>query len=482
MAAHDWRILKPGRNCWRLAEAERAAVLIDAADYFRHLQVALLRAQRSIMILGWDFDGRIELCPDRGPEQARPLGPFLRALVEERPELEVRILVWSNAVIHAPGDSMALLVGDAWQQHPRIHLHLDTRHPIYASHHQKIVVVDDSIAFAGGIDLTIRRWDASTHKEEHACRAAPDGTSYEPVHDAQMVVEGEAARTLGELARWRWENALGETLRPVEQPSCCWPDDLKPDFTNTSVAISRTMPAWGNVCPIREVANLVADAIAAAEHTIYIETQYLSSSLVANALANRLSQRAGPEIVLLTTPFSRGFFEHHFFGTNRNRIIRRLSRLPGAHRARFLFPIVPGLDGDCEVKVHTKLLIVDDDLLRVGSGNMSNRSMGLDSECDLAIEATDEAMRESIAGVRSRLVGEHLDVAPELIAEATADKGSLIAAIEALNHNPRALRRFEPGDGPTRLVLGTGIIDPAKPFELLSFVSRKRRRAIGAGH
>jgi phosphatidylserine/phosphatidylglycerophosphate/cardiolipin synthase-like enzyme len=477
-AAQAWRILKPGRNCWRVAKAKRAAVLVDAADYYRHLHSALCRAQRSITILGWDFDGHIMLCPDRKPEDARPLGLFLRDLVEDRPDLEIRILVWSVAVLHAPGDSRSLLVGDAWQEHPRIQLHLDTKHPFYASHHQKVVVIDDAVAFAGGIDLTIQRWDTSSHQAENAFRVTPDGEAYEPVHDLQMAVDGDAAQALGELARRRWQVAIGETLPTIEPVGGGWPDDLEPDFTDVPVAISRTAPGWGNTPPVREQAHLTADAIAAARHTIYMEAQYLSSTLVRNALARRLMKHDGPEIVMVVTPFSRGFFEKKVLGVNRDRIMRRLGRLPGAHRLRFYYPVVPparpGAE-DRQVLIHAKVTIVDDDLLRVGSGNLSNRSMGLDTECDLAIEATDEATRRTIAGVRARLIGEHLGVAPERVIESMAAEGSLIAAVEALNGGPRTLRRFEPGDGPTRLVLGTRIVDPARPWEPLWFLSRKGR-------
>jgi phosphatidylserine/phosphatidylglycerophosphate/cardiolipin synthase-like enzyme len=470
------RILKPGVNCWRVAEASRAAVLVDAADYYRHLYAALSRAQRSVIILGWDFDARIALYPDRDGEQARPLGRILRDLVDERPDLEIRILVWSNAVVHAPGNSRALLLGDPWQEHPRIHLHLDTHHPIYASHHQKVVVVDDSMAFAGGIDLTVQRWDTSAHQAEQACRITPEGHGYEPVHDLQMALEGEAAQALGELARARWQVAMDEALPTGAASSDAWPQDLQPDFEHVPVAISRTAPGWGGTPRVHELARLTVDAIAAAERTIYIEAQYLSSSLVRRALADRLSRRDGPEIVMVITPFSHGFFEKTIFGGNRDRIIRRLSRLPGAHRLRFYYPVVPGPEGDCQVLVHAKLMIVDDDLLRVGSGNLSNRTMGLDTECDLAIEATDDATRKTIAGVRARLLGEHLGVAPQDVGQAVAATGSLIAAIEALNRNGRALRRFDPGDGPTHLVPGTRIVDPPRPWEPFWFLSRKRRR------
>ncbi|HKN86085.1 MAG TPA: hypothetical protein VJV04_04450, partial [Nitrospiraceae bacterium] len=57
-------ILDAGRNCWRLDPAERAAFLIDGADYYRAFREAAIQAERSIMILGWDFDSRIRMLSD----------------------------------------------------------------------------------------------------------------------------------------------------------------------------------------------------------------------------------------------------------------------------------------------------------------------------------------------------------------------------------------------------------------------------------
>ncbi len=50
-----------GRNCWRRAKADRMAFLVDAAAYFEAFASSAERAQRSILILGWDFDSRVEL-------------------------------------------------------------------------------------------------------------------------------------------------------------------------------------------------------------------------------------------------------------------------------------------------------------------------------------------------------------------------------------------------------------------------------------
>jgi hypothetical protein len=79
------RVLAPGRNCWRIAPARRAAVLIDTCDYFSRLAEALRRAERSVLIIAWDFDGRIKLCPQH--DDCLSLGELLRSRVQARPEL-----------------------------------------------------------------------------------------------------------------------------------------------------------------------------------------------------------------------------------------------------------------------------------------------------------------------------------------------------------------------------------------------------------
>ena len=58
-------VLRPGRSCWRIEPAERFALIIDAADYFRHAKAAMLKARSRIMLIGWDFDVRVELEPEK---------------------------------------------------------------------------------------------------------------------------------------------------------------------------------------------------------------------------------------------------------------------------------------------------------------------------------------------------------------------------------------------------------------------------------
>jgi phosphatidylserine/phosphatidylglycerophosphate/cardiolipin synthase-like enzyme len=472
-------ILRSGQNCWRVAQADRASVLIDGAPYFAGLEAALRRAKRSILIIGWDFDGSIRLRPDASAEESPPLGPLLRSLVEANPDLEVRILVWSVAVVHAPGAPGPLIFGAEWQDHPRLHLKLDTHHPLYAAHHQKIVCIDDALAFVGGMDLTVERWDTHRHACDDPIRLKDDGCIYEPVHDLQMVVDGEAARSVAEVGYGRWKSATGEELSPaMPDGTDPWPEELAADFVNVPVAIARTYPAWGDQPAAQEAAALTLDALSAAKKSIYIEAQYMTAPAIGDVLEQRLADPDGPEIVVIQTHESHGWAEELVMGTNRDRLIRRLRKCDHYDRLRVYYPVIPnGAGGECQVLIHSKLIIVDDVFLRIGSSNLNNRSMGLDSECDLAIEATGEEERRTIACLRDRLLAEHLETQPDTFTEVLEEAGgSLIRAIDRLNMAVRGLRPFGAmaDDGPDAPAPGTGLLDPLEPFEPLSLFRRRK--------
>lgn len=453
--------------------ARRAALLVDAEQYFAALEETIAKAKRSIAIAGWDFDGSIHLT--RG-ESAPTLAQLLRETVEARPELDVRILVWSVAVVHAPGHSVPLLFGADWEEHPRIQLRLDTRHPFYGAQHQKLVCIDDCLAFAGGIDLTVERWDTRDHAAEDERRSTPDGERYAPVHDMQLMFDGEAARAISGILRERWQQVVGEEVAPEEEGGDLWPPDTEPDFSDVTLGIARTSPGGGGEPPIREIAGLTTDMILSARRSIYIEAQYLAGRDVRDALEVVLSRENAPEVVVVTTRLLPGLLERFAMGANRDRMIRRLNRVDRANKLRVLHPVVPGREGECDILVHAKLVIVDDNLLRVGSSNLNNRSHGLDTECDIVIEAQNVATREAISNIRTGLLAEHLGVEVDEVRSRAAEHGSLIGAIDELNRGERGLRQFSARgtDGPTSLFPGTRLMDPIRPFDPLWFLRKKR--------
>lgn len=476
MKTPEAALLREGRNCWRIFRCERAAVLVDAESYFAHLHDALLLARHSILILGWDFDGRIKLRPQ--DDECPTLGELLRSLVEKNPDLHVDILVWSVAVWHAPSSPSGLLLGESWQEHPRIRVHLDTHHPIYAAHHQKVVCVDETLAFSGGIDLTVERWDSPAHSPSDPHRCDPDGEPYGPVHDIQMAVQGEVAAAFAELIRERWGRAMLAVPKPAKRRDALWPPALKPDFTGTKLALSRTFPLWEDHAQIEEIAALTRDMILSARTYIYIEAQYLTASEVGKALAKRLTEADGPDVIIVITKESRGRAEQFVMGRNRERLLRRLMRADRHKRLRIFYPVISDHGGETPIHVHAKLMIVDDRLLRVGSANLNNRSMGLDTECDIVVETHDEATCNVICKVRERLMAEHLGTEASSVREAALGEQSLLKAIDRLNHTRRRLHDIRIKlRGPTRPVWATFILDPRRPILPLWLLQRSLRRA-----
>ena len=437
-------ILRQGKNCMCKAHARRAAFLVDGEAYFSAFAQAASRAEHSILIAGWDIDSRIPLLRHEEGKETR-LGSFLDSLVATRPKLHVNILVWDFVRLFAM-DQIPLPVFELrWRAHPRVHFHMDAVHPTSSAHHQKIVVVDDKVAFVGGMDLTTGRWDTPAHLPEDPRRVDPSGAAYPACHDVQMLVDNDAARCLGNLVRARWLRVADTVLpRPPETGPITaqdtWPEGIVPDLRDVEVAVARTEPGFRDHPPVREVEALWLDAIGAAERSIYIENQYLTSSAVEQALAARLRERRGPEVVAVLSRSSPGWLEKAEVGALRAGLLKRLFDADRHSRLGIFYPVIPGAD-EAFLTVRAKVLVVDDVLVRVGSSNLNNRSLALDTECDLAVEAGDNhEIKSGIARFRNTLLAEHLGTVPEAVAEAIAKQDSLLGAVHSLRGGERSLR------------------------------------------
>jgi phospholipase D1/2 len=475
-------VLEAGRNCWRLVQADRAAVIVDAADYYRLAKRAMLKAERQILMIGWDFDTRIFLDREESDDEAthhvpNELGPFIQWLADHRPGLCIHILKWDMGALKLLGRGTTLLRLARWMWHDRITFKLDGAHPTGASHHQKILVIDDQLAFCGGIDMTADRWDTREHKPRHPGRRRPTTRRrYDPWHDATMAVDGEAAKALGELARRRWETAGGD---PLPMPGCKedpWPSSLRPQFENVTLGIARTRGAWEDRPEVRENEALFLDLIRSAKRFVYAENQYFASRRIAEAIAERLKEPDGPEFVIVNPDTANGWLEEEVMGAARAELMASLARLPGWRRFRIYTPVNEAGE---DIYVHAKITIVDDRVLRVGSSNMNNRSLGLDSECDVAIDATlpgNEGCGETIEAIRCDLMAEHLDVKPAEVQRRLATTGSLIATVEQLRGAGRTLRLFRPPEfnDLEKKVARSESLDPERPEELFEPLTRRK--------
>src|SRR5688500_11751205 len=169
------RVLNPGRNCCPLATASRFALLVDGSNYYGALAHSIAQARQTVAILGWDLDSRVRLGPGAGPgELLPPIREFLPAIVEANPDRNIYISSWSFPLLFANVRDPKLVWGRDPFKHPRIHLKFDSTHPPGASHHQKIVAIDDCLAFAGGMDIAGGRWDTPEHRANDHRRAAKD--------------------------------------------------------------------------------------------------------------------------------------------------------------------------------------------------------------------------------------------------------------------------------------------------------------------
>ncbi|MBB5424102.1 phosphatidylserine/phosphatidylglycerophosphate/cardiolipin synthase-like enzyme/membrane protein DedA with SNARE-associated domain [Paraburkholderia sp. JPY158] len=483
---------EPGRNCECVRHANRFTLLIDGADYFRVLREAITRAERTVFILGWDIDSRMKLTPE-GSNDGLPeaLGDFLHAVAAKKHLLRVYILAWDFAMLYAFEREWLPVFKMGWRTHRRIAFQMDGKHPLGGSHHQKIVVVDDCLAFVGGLDLTRSRWDTQQHQADDPLRRDANGARYQPCHDVHSMFDGEAAREIGMLARERWARACkskpairAQPVPPTQDP---WPPSRGIDLENVDIAISLTEPAYMGRDSKQQIRTQYLDAIARARRSIYIENQYFTSAPIGAALSESLARENGPELTIVVPRNQTGWLQKVTMGVLRARLHGMLKEADKYGRYRLLSPDVPGL-GESIVNVHSKLMIVDDELLIVGSANLNNRSMVLDSECNVSIDAgADARIRRAIAKMRDTLLAEHLgcEVA-DFVRERDA-RGSVTAAIRALQRDRdehRTLVDLDPQVSPEldRLIPPDALIDPETPIaanELIDqFVPAEKARPL----
>ncbi len=456
-------LLQPGRNCWRVEHAERLAVLVDGEEYFGAVRKSMIQARKRILISCWDIHSQLELVrtpvDDGFPTQLRAL---LVALLERTAGLDIYILLWDYASIYALERESTLLGDSPWNVHPRLHFIKDGQHPVSASHHQKLVVIDGTTAYCGGFDLSIWRWDTNEHLAEEPRRRDIDNAPYQPFHDIQMLVDGDAATALAELYVERWQRASECEIAPLPDTDALgahWPDGVAVMLRDQSVAIARTFPEFADRVETREVEQLYLDSIACAEQLIYIENQYLTVRSVGDALCASLAREEGPQIVIVLPQRTGAWLEQHTMDILRARLLSRLRDADTHARLSVYYPDVVGLEDGC-LMVHAKLMIVDDRVLRVGSSNFSNRSMGLDTECDLCVVVEGEAEIDAVRALRHRLLAIFLSVEPEQVARAEAharEQGAgTIEAIETL----RAMQSSSTDTPPIRLAVLDGEVDP----------------------
>jgi phospholipase D1/2 len=442
-------VLELGHNVWRAVRPEAAGVLVDAADYYTAFYQAALRAQHSIVLSGWQFDRGVPLLRgDAAPPGAEVrLLRFLNSLCEQKPELEVYILAWDFHVVFALEREWMQSLYFEWATNERLHFRFDDTQAAQGSHHQKFVVIDRAISFVGGIDLCEARWDDRSHRSDNPLRTS-HGAPAKPYHDVQACLLGcDTADVLRDLFADRWARTAGPAL---SLPTCKYPagQDTLPEqalpLGSGTIGFSRT-DARGPENTVREVQRLLVDAIGAAERLIYIETQYFSSHVVFEALVSRMrtAGRARLEIVIIVNAKPEALKEELAIGLRQAKILTSLAKT-AAETQHQLGAYYTLSEGDAKDRpatyIHSKLLSIDDRFLTVGSANLTNRSMGVDTELNVSWEATDvstedEQLRGQIRALRVSLLAEHaglMSVAPPSLDTELGHIDGLVARLDQL--------------------------------------------------
>jgi len=473
-------------SVWRYARARRAHLVVDAAEYFDLMHKAMMAAQYRIMMIGWDFDSRIRLpggrrwwnLPRRKRFPAR-LGAFMVWLVRRRPALQILLLKWNFGALRFLLRGTMIIDMIRWVFNRRIVFRFDSAHPIGCSHHQKIVVLDDGLAMCGGIDMTGDRWDTPDHVHDDPRRRRPNGRPYAPWHDVTMMLDGEAAGALGELGRMRWRQSGGRQPDPVPpsvRERSFWPESAEAEFRDVEIGIARTRTRYGGYAEVREIESLFVEHVMRAKRFIYAESQYFASRRIAEAMAARLSRHDAPEIILINPQTSAGWLEQAAMDTARARLLHAIAEHDPVYRMHVYSPFTSGGE---PIYVHAKVMIVDDEVIRVGSANMNNRSMGLDSECDVFIDAArpgNDHAAEAIGRLRIRLLAEHCGCLPDQMKALLDDHASMADAIAAAPRRGKYLEAFRlrPLTDAEKAVADSALLDPERPEELFEPIRRRQ--------
>lgn len=475
-------IVRVPENAFVSAGVEQSGLLIDACDYYRTLYRALEQAQSYVVISGWQFESGVRLLRGRDAEGAhRPvkLLEFLSALCDERAELEIYILAWDYSFVYAQ-DRESEQREKFTSMNPRVRFEWDAHPSLTGSHHQKFVVIDGVLGFTGGIDLCDARWDDCDHRLDNPERVNVTGDPCKPYHDVQACFRGPIVASLVEVFGERWQRATGNVLplppAALEASEVARGDFARFDLERLSGGRAELLPAEqaafsrtqvdtrAEPARIGEVLALYSSAISAAERLIYVETQYFTSRAIARVLIDRMAEagRSKLDVVVVLPHGADTAMEKYALEDTQEGVLLEILRAATdhGHRVQLLYPASHDLAGqEIATFIHSKILLVDDRLLVVGSANLTERSMALDTELTISWECAraDDALGTAIANLRCKLLAEHSGVSQ---AEFRQMHG-LCARIAALleRGDTRLRRREVVAPGPLGSLLA-GVFDP----------------------
>jgi phosphatidylserine/phosphatidylglycerophosphate/cardiolipin synthase-like enzyme len=381
--------------------ANAMTVLVDGAEAFQAMAADIRQARSHVHLTGWHITPTFAMT-----RSERPI-VFKELLAEVAARIPVRVLIWAGVPLPVmqPWRGDVRKVRDELSAENRIQCALDARERPMHCHHEKTIVIDDRIAFVGGIDLTNfngDRWDTPDHPPRGAVGW----------HDVAARIAGPSVRDVAENFAMRWQAITGEALPPVATPS---------PAGDIEVQVVRTVPDGTYPQLPRgdfRILESYLRALRAAKRFIYLENQFLWSPEILAVLREKLARPPTPDFRLLlllpAKPDSGADDTRGQLGT-----LVQADGDGGRLLACTLYAV--GGENDRQVYVHAKVGIVDDAWITVGSANLNEHSLFNDTEMNLVTHDARLARQ-----TRIRLWAEHLQQPDHQVA------GDPIAVIDRL--------------------------------------------------
>jgi phosphatidylserine/phosphatidylglycerophosphate/cardiolipin synthase-like enzyme len=434
-------------------EGNALEVLIDGEEAFPAMVEAIRGARRHVHICSWHLEPTFE--------PSRPGGSPVRELLAETAErVPVRVLVWAGAPVpvFAPRRAQVKAEREALVKGTRIRCELDACTRLMHCHHEKIVIVDDEVAFVGGIDLTTLAGDRFDHRH-HPSRAPEIGW-----HDASTRLRGPAVRDVAAHFALRWEAVAGEAL-PLPEPQRAG---------DVTVQLVRTVPNGAyRALPRGEYSILETylRALRCARSLIYLENQFLWSPEIVEVLERKLREPPSEDfrlVVLLPERANNGQDDTRGM---LGRLVAADERSGDEGRGgdRLLAATIQSRTGEESgpLYVHAKIGIVDDSWLAIGSANLNEHSLFNDTEVDVvtcdARLARDTRLRlwaEHLERDRAEVDGDPARVVDELWRPIAAEQLERRTAGAPLTHHlvalPGVSRRSDRLRGPLQALVVDG--------------------------
>eukprot|EP00928_Gymnodinium_smaydae_P006024 TRINITY_DN12095_c0_g1_i1.p1 TRINITY_DN12095_c0_g1~~TRINITY_DN12095_c0_g1_i1.p1 ORF type:complete len:435 (+),score=66.22 TRINITY_DN12095_c0_g1_i1:206-1510(+) len=272
----------------------------------------------------------------------------------------------------------------------------------WGSIHQKFwtASINGSLhAVVGGIDVAYDRWDVVEHNDPPARQEKEKAQSFTGWIDRTVKVRGPAAADIANFFVWRWNspvpNDLGwdrdnytrdePTARSQERQGTLaiqllttWPQRYSMAFVNSIDIRADPFAPKGDVTYGRAVVK----AMSFAEKLIYIEDQYaMFTQEMFDALERRLKQVPDLKVVALYAGYSINAmvcekFQYRLFGVLKEKFPDQIHTYVRTDNAY----------------VHSKMVVVDDQWIAIGSANLGYRSYTFDGEIGVAIWDTKTEM------------------------------------------------------------------------------------------